>query len=448
MNVPIISAMARRRISALLLLGLVFGLGSATAALAEASAGGARTASRSRCGRHRHGRRCAKAPSSARRPDPSIDQQGSAELTPPAVENGGGLGGGPGDHGPAALAWAKSQLHSTQWAWRCERFVEEAYGARFVFDSAAQAARRLPLHRSAVKAAPRGALVYFGPDAYNHGWGHVGLSLGDGRIVSALASVRVTDVAASRYWSRLYVGWATAPDSWPGLIPSPPSAAVAPASSDVRFTAPAFASTVSGTIRLAVSAGGVAGVAFDAYYATNPLDPRTLGWHALGVAQRDADGWSLDWNTTAVPDQGNPPWGTVNVAAIALDGDGARTGTRDYRRIAIDNTTGGTSIVAPPISPVPIQTFPEQEGHLGVNTFQDPHLAAGLGPRIDALTTVQVSCRLYDPTIGSVNPDGYWYRIASSPWSNAYYSPANTFFNGDPLDGPYTHNTDFSVPLC
>ena len=26
--------------------------------------------------------------------------------------------------------------------------------------------------------------------------------------------------------------------------------------------------------------------------------------------------------------------------------------------------------------------------------------------------------------------------------------PANTFFNGDPVNGPYTHNTDFAVPDC
>jgi hypothetical protein len=40
--------------------------------------------------------------------------------------------------------------------------------------------------------------------------------------------------------------------------------------------------------------------------------------------------------------------------------------------------------------------------------------------------------------VASENPDGYWYRIASAPWSNGYYSPANTFMNGDPYGGPYT----------
>jgi hypothetical protein len=59
-----------------------------------------------------------------------------------------------------------------------------------------------------------------------------------------------------------------------------------------------------------------------------------------------------------------------------------------------------------------------------------------------------VSCKVYDPYIASVNPDGYWYRIYSSPWNNQYYAPANTFMNGDPYGGPYTHNTDFAVPNC
>ena len=83
-----------------------------------------------------------------------------------------------------------------------------------------------------------------------------------------------------------------------------------------------------------------------------------------------------------------------------------------------------------------------------VNTFTNYHNASGMGPPIAAGQWVEVSCRVYDPTITSVNPDGYWYRIASSPWNNASYSPANTFMNGDPYGGPYIHNTDFSVPVC
>lgn len=104
---------------------------------------------------------------------------------------------------------------------------------------------------------------------------------------------------------------------------------------------------------------------------------------------------------------------------------------------------------APPTPPPPAQTWSEQETpNHPVNTFTNYHNASGMGPAIAAGAWVQVSCKVYDPTIGSVNPDGYWYRIASSPWNNAYYSPANTFMNGDPYGGPYTHNTDFAVPNC
>jgi hypothetical protein len=107
-----------------------------------------------------------------------------------------------------------------------------------------------------------------------------------------------------------------------------------------------------------------------------------------------------------------------------------------------------TPVVSPPRSGV-ARTYLEQEtpGH-PVNTFRNFHRAIGIGSPIAAGRYVRVSCKVYDPTIASVNPDGYWYRIASSPWSNAYYSPANTFMNGDPYGGPYTHNTDFAVPNC
>jgi surface antigen len=109
-------------------------------------------------------------------------------------------------------------------------------------------------------------------------------------------------------------------------------------------------------------------------------------------------------------------------------------------------TPGGP--VAAPGPPVAPETYSEQEGHNGVNTFTDPFTATGLGPTIAPARVIQVSCKVYAPQIQSVNPDGYWYRVASPPWNSAYYSPANTFMNGDPWEGPYTHNTDFAVPDC
>lgn len=107
---------------------------------------------------------------------------------------------------------------------------------------------------------------------------------------------------------------------------------------------------------------------------------------------------------------------------------------------------GGAPSPSPP--PPPANHLEQETPNHPVNTFTNYHNASGMGPAIAAGQWVEVSCRVYDPTIASVNPDGYWYRIASAPWNNVYYSPANTFMNGDPYGGPYTHNTDFSVPVC
>jgi hypothetical protein len=88
----------------------------------------------------------------------------------------------------------------------------------------------------------------------------------------------------------------------------------------------------------------------------------------------------------------------------------------------------------PPVKPQPLPqtaTVAEQEELTHpASTFKNYHNASGKGPSIAAGQRVQVSCKVHDGTIASANPDGYWYRIASSPWNNAYYTPA-----GDPACG-------------
>jgi Bacterial Ig domain len=380
-----------------------------------------------------------------RRPS-KVDQQGSKALTPPDVENGGGLGGGPGHHRDTALSWARSQRGLRRWAWRCERFVEEAYGTRGKFRTAAVAASRLKLHRESITSAPPGSLVYFAADRYNRGFGHVGLALSGGRMISALSRVTITNVAHSSYWRRLYLGWADAPDAWPGRLPPPPGPTTTDPTTDlgtVRVTAPAAGQVVSGPVELMATASSAGGVAFDAYYATDPRYAATLGWHTLGVARREGDGWALDWDTSTVPDQGYAPWGTVNVAAIALDANGQRTAMRDYRRLSIDNTTGSR-----PPTPPDATTFPETTGGVA-NTWSDYASAGGAqGTSIGSNVTVQVACAVR----GYQVPDGnsWWYRIASSPWSGAYYASADAFYNNGQTSGSLagTPFVDPAVPAC
>lgn len=100
--------------------------------------------------------------------------------------------------------------------------------------------------------------------------------------------------------------------------------------------------------------------------------------------------------------------------------------------------------------PPPPTTYAEQSGSYGSPTFIDVTNASGQGPTIAPMQWVQVSCKVKPAsTIGSAYPDGYWYRVHTSPWSDSYYAVANTFWNGDiPGQKPYTHNTDFAVPDC
>jgi len=414
------------------------------------------------CNSHGQSRGCVHVPKAAKRPPKSVNEQGGPTLTPPEVADGGGLGGGPDEGRSSALEWARTQLGSTIWAYRCERFVEEAYGTRYIFASAWTAAQHAALHRTSITNAPAGTLVFFGPDSANRGYGHVGLSLGAGKMLSALETVQVTDVPKSRYWSSLYHGWAYAPASWPGRIPPPPAPTGPLISSAVQITAPAFGSTVSGVVTLEASAANVSGVAFEAYYATEPTNSHTVGWHLLGDATLQSGSWAFEWNTSAIPDQGNALWGTINIAAIALDASGDLTGTRDYRRVAVDNsggtsggatgggsTGGGATGVTPTAPTRPSETtYPETTGSV-VHTWTDYEDAGGTeGPEIPSNDTVQISCKISGFAVADGNT--WWYRIASSPWDNTYYGSADAFYNNGQTSGSLkgTPFVDPNVPAC
>lgn len=86
---------------------------------------------------------------------------------------------------------------------------------------------------------------------------------------------------------------------------------------------------------------------------------------------------------------------------------------------------------------------------IGAATFTDPYSMDETGLKIPFLQPVQVPCKVYSPIAPSIGPLGYWYRIASPPWNNHYYAPANSFLNGDPPHGPYTgKDIDPAVPDC
>ena len=106
----------------------------------------------------------------------------------------------------------------------------------------------------------------------------------------------------------------------------------------MTLTSPSSGATLTGVVSLTADTQRASGVEFDAYFADDPSNPNTLGWHKLGVANNVGAGkWSKPYDTRAIPDQGNPAWSTVNVMAIALDASGNPTDVRDYQRVTVSN---------------------------------------------------------------------------------------------------------------
>ncbi|MGH3803704.1 MAG: hypothetical protein ACRDTD_26950 [Pseudonocardiaceae bacterium] len=97
------------------------------------------------------------------------------------------------------------------------------------------------------------------------------------------------------------------------------------------------------------------------------------------------------------------------------------------------------------------KTFTQQvntSNPAGTTTFRDPRGFAGQGPRVLPGQRVEVVCRFLDPNApASVRP-GWWYLVDSSPWNRQYYTPANSYLNGDPPEGPYVSGVDGRVPVC
>jgi cell wall-associated NlpC family hydrolase len=105
-----------------------------------------------------------------------------------------------------AVGWALAHLGDRAYALRCLAFVEDAYERSnrielFGGSSAAESAAAYGTKPYDPQAPPpRGAFVFYacsGPaDGRTVAWGHVGLALGEGRVIHAWDRVRIDDARA------------------------------------------------------------------------------------------------------------------------------------------------------------------------------------------------------------------------------------------------------------
>ena len=280
-------------------------------------------------------RGCIKIPPNAFR-DRGVDPQ-----EPPDRVVIGGIGGGIGgaddlSRERGAFDWASGFTRSTGWAYRSERFVEEAYGTRRQYQSPREALTKLRINHGPPESAPLGTLMLFRADKVNRKLGHVGLSVGGGAMLSALDKVTRTDVAGSRYWTNIYVGWAHAPRGWPGRVPQPFDL-VGPGVEGVRILSPTREPPLRGAVVLAATAPAGQSIDFAVYYSDDPVNRVRPTWHPLGRATDSGGTHVLGWDTTQIIDQGDAQLSTVTIAAIAVDAAGTQIGVGDYRRVTVHN---------------------------------------------------------------------------------------------------------------
>ncbi len=124
-----------------------------------------------------------------------------------------------------AIQWAEAQLGSPDYATLCLAFVEDAYEISnqveiFGGSSAHESAEEYAAARNCGQEPPVGAFVFydcFGTlfDRYQN-WGHVGLYVGEGRVIHAWDVVRldayreVEALSPAPGWTApQYIGWAS-----------------------------------------------------------------------------------------------------------------------------------------------------------------------------------------------------------------------------------------------
>lgn len=123
-----------------------------------------------------------------------------------------------GDRGAQALAWAHNQMATNpNNTVQCEVFVEEAYNHAFRYPSAIAAFNDLKgrgqIHTDSA-GIPAGALVFTSDPRFDQGYGHVMLSEGNGKYLTAnyYQNPKIREVPLNSNDSQdRFLGWAYAP---------------------------------------------------------------------------------------------------------------------------------------------------------------------------------------------------------------------------------------------
>jgi hypothetical protein len=214
----------------------------------------------------------------------------------------------------------------------------------------------------------------------------------------------------------------------------PPAAAPAPPAS----SAPAYAETTGGVAHTWTNYQNAGGTQGPSIAANQTVQIRCK---VTGFRVADGNTW---WYRIA-----SGPWNDgYYVSADAFYNNGQTSGGLAGTPF-VDPRVPDCSATPAPAPPAPSQpTYPETAGGVA-NTWTDYQNAGGThGPSIAAYQTVQIRCKVTGFRVADGNT--WWYRIASSPWNDAYYVSADAFYNNGQTSGSLigTPYVDPQVPDC
>ena len=275
---------------------------------------------------------------------------------------------------------------------------------------------------------PPGALVFWDSKGGTVD-SHVAISIGNGTLISTnvdqsyvpgYTGIHRETLAqfAQNSWN-IYMGW-WLPVASPATSPAPATDAPAPVS-QIPATPEPTSSAPSGSTSPA-RVGSPSGS--DAVAGSNQLQP----------------------NAGSDDLQGN---GSVVEPTSPSSAGPAPSPTPIQTQTPTQSPTPGQSQppASSPTGPSPT-VHPETVGGVS-NTWTDYESAGGTqGPSVPAFDTIQIACKLQGFKVADGNT--WWYRVAQSPWDNAYYVSADAFYNDGSTSGTLlgTPFVDPKVPNC
>lgn len=237
-------------------------------------------------------------------------------------------------------------------------------------------------------------------------------------------------------------------------------AAAAPVVTQPAPSQPSGPSIPSGTT--AETTGGVSNTWSNYQTANGTQGPSIPANTTVGITCR-VQGFTVADGNNWWYEVGSSPWSNhYYVSADAFYNNGATSGSLSNTpfvddKVALCPTSSGgggttttttTQTTPTQTPPPPPPTWNETVGGVA-HTWTNYQDAGGTeGPSIAAYQTVAISCRLQGFTVADGNT--WWYRIASSPWNNAYYVSADAFYNNGATSGSLigTPFYDPAVALC